>query len=81
MNSHYFAFAFLLFPLIAQAQDATLTQENLSQWREHILPDGNDLTWQKIPWRITFADGIKAANEADKPLLLWTMNGHPLGCT
>ena len=29
----------------------------------------------------TFKDGILAADTAGKPLLLWTMNGHPLGCT
>ena len=26
-------------------------------------------------------EGIVAADVAGKPLLLWTMNGHPLGCT
>jgi hypothetical protein len=39
------------------------------------------LAWQQIPWATTFKDGIVAADAAGKPLLLWTMNGHPLGCT
>ncbi|MGI9517621.1 MAG: hypothetical protein ACR2NP_11280 [Pirellulaceae bacterium] len=64
-----------------QAQDVQLHSENVDQWRDHILPGDGDLSWQQIPWLTTFADGIVAADEADKPLLLWTMNGHPLGCT
>lgn len=71
----------LLFTVIAAAQEPDLTSDTLPHWRNHIVPAGEDLNWQKIPWLTTFADGIKAANDADKPLLLWTMNGHPLGCT
>lgn len=65
----------------AHAQDVVLSQENYAQWRDHILPASDDLTWQKIPWLITYADGVVAADNADKPMLLWVMNGHPLGCT
>ena len=63
------------------AQDMELDQHNLEDWRDHILPCDSDLTWLQIPWLTTYADGIRAADHADKPLLLWTMNGHPLGCT
>ncbi len=62
------------------AQELELTEKNFQQWREHILPGEGDLAWQQIPWLTTFADGILAADRADKPVLLWTMNGHPLGC-
>jgi hypothetical protein len=54
---------------------------NYAVWRKHILPDTGELAWQQIPWATTFKDGILAADVAGKPLLLWTMNGHPLGCT
>ena len=50
-------------------------------WRKHILPDTGEMAWQQIPWATTFKDGIVAADAAGKPLLFWTMNGHPLGCT
>ena len=63
------------------AADIDLTDENYRQWRDHILPDAGELAWEQIPWLTTFKDGILAADAADKPLLLWTMNGHPLGCT
>ncbi len=60
---------------------AILTSDNLAAWRDHILPSDGDLAWTKIPWKVTFHEGITAANEKSKPLLLWVMNGHPLGCT
>jgi hypothetical protein len=58
-----------------------LNDWNYADWRKHILPDTGELAWQQIPWATTFKEGIVAADAAGKPLLLWTMNGHPLGCT
>lgn len=75
-------FLLLLVPAVSSAQTTIkLDDRNLQQWRDHILPAADDLTWQKIPWLTTFADGILSADQLDKPLLLWVMNGHPLGCT
>ena len=61
--------------------DIELTDENYAAWRDHILPNPHEMAWEQIPWLTTFKDGIIASAAADKPLLLWTMNGHPLGCT
>ena len=58
-----------------------LNERNYADWRKHILPNTGELAWQQIPWATTFKDGIIAADAAGKPLLFWTMNGHPLGCT
>lgn len=63
------------------AADIDLNAENYQAWHDHILPKSSELAWEQIPWLTTFQDGILAADAADKPLLLWTMNGHPLGCT
>ncbi len=63
------------------AADIELSDQNYLAWRDHILPQNSELDWQQIPWLTTFKDGILTANQADKPLLFWTMNGHPLGCT
>lgn len=61
--------------------DFQLSKQNYAAWREHILPGKKDLGWQQIPWLTTFQDGILDANQRKLPLLFWTMNGHPLGCT
>jgi hypothetical protein len=75
-------------PVSGQAPDVPpakakveLNDQNYAAWRKHILPDTGELAWQQIPWATTFKDGILAADAAGKPLLFWTMNGHPLGCT
>ena len=58
-----------------------LSDSNYGAWRDHILPAKSELGYDKIPWLLTFKDGILEADKLQRPLLLWTMNGHPLGCT
>jgi hypothetical protein len=42
--------------------------------------DGED-AWASIPWEIDLWRARRAAAEAGKPIVLWEMDGHPLGCT
>jgi len=58
-----------------------LASDTLDAWRAHILPGADELAYASIPWHVTFADGLEAARAEGRPLLLWAMNGHPLGCT
>ena len=37
--------------------------------------------WESIGWRIDLLAARDEAVKAGKPLFLWAMNGHPLGCT
>ncbi len=78
--------AFIAFLSVAQlsAGDAAIPrieQHTFDQWKRHILPTADELLFETIPWRPSFAEGLRDAAAADKPLLLWVMNGHPLGCT
>ena len=50
-------------------------------WRDFIQPTELDLKWTRIPWRSSFQEGLMEAGAKQKPMLLWAMNGHPLGCT
>lgn len=58
-----------------------LTDEDLPRWVAAIEPNGEELAFETIPWIASFAEGLRAAETAGKPLLFWAMNGHPLGCT
>ena len=49
--------------------------------RAHVLPDAEEVAFKDLGWRASLWDGVVAAQEAEKPILLWAMNGHPLGCT
>ena len=56
-------------------------EADFAAWRKHLEPAGRELRWESVPWLSTFGEGLLAADREGKPLLLWTMNGHPLGCT
>ena len=61
------------------AQD-TLTLRSFAKWRGIITPSADELEWRKIGWRAALGIALAEGNERDKPILLWAMNGHPLGC-
>ena len=37
--------------------------------------------WTEIPWQPDLAAARQKAAREQKPLLMWIMDGHPLGCT
>ncbi len=36
--------------------------------------------WTDIPWIGVLWEGRQKAASEEKPLFIWAMNGHPLGC-
>ncbi|MEO8353726.1 MAG: hypothetical protein ABI680_18515 [Chthoniobacteraceae bacterium] len=40
-----------------------------------------DEPWRTIPWKISLLDAQKVAAREKKPIFIWAMDGHPLGCT
>lgn len=46
-----------------------------------IRPSSSEDRWASIPWRISLWEARKEAARDGKPILLWEMDGHPLGCT
>ena len=62
-------------------QPFDLNEMTYDMWKEFIKPTKDELAWAEIPWRSTFYDGLVESDREQKPLLLWVMNGHPLGCT
>ena len=47
----------------------------------HAQLQPKDQTWKSIPWRTSLLDSQRAAVKQQKPILIWAMDGHPLGCT
>ena len=60
---------------------ALLDGETVDAWVTRLTPEDASAAWRSIPWRASFHEGAVDAAEARRPLLLWLMNGHPLGCT
>jgi hypothetical protein len=73
------AVALSLLALRAPAQE--IEGRSLDAWRDFIAPKAEELSWESIPWRATLWGALREAQEQDLPVLLWAMNGHPLGCT
>lgn len=46
-----------------------------------VRPTGAEEKWLTIAWRTNLMHARKEAQDRGKPLFLWVMNGHPLGCT
>jgi hypothetical protein len=40
-----------------------------------------DAPWRSIPWETDLIEAQHKAVETGKPLFVWAMDGHPLGCT
>lgn len=72
--------ASLLALALALSDPPTLTPESFASYARRLEP-GPTETWQRIPWRLDLLAARAEAVELDRPLFLWSMNGHPLGCT
>lgn len=69
--------AFLLSPAPAAEP---LSDAEFAKVRKAVLPTDDEDDFAKIPWLTSIWDArVKAAKEG-KPILLWEMDGHPLGC-
>ena len=57
------------------------SSKNFDKWLAFIRPDDQELAYEKLGWRSKFWPAVQEARRLGRPILLWTMNGHPLGCT
>jgi hypothetical protein len=58
-----------------------LTSEQFSTLHALIKPAKDEDKWSQIPWQVNLWEARKEAAAQGKPILLWEMDGHPLGCT
>jgi hypothetical protein len=55
--------------------------DQFDKLRALIKPDAGEDRWAQIPWLTDLWQARKLAAQQGKPILLWEMDGHPLGCT
>jgi len=58
-----------------------LESDRADEVRAAVVPSAADLAFTAIGWRASFWEAVVEAHRADRPILLWAMNGHPLACT
>jgi len=64
----------------ATATAGELTRAEFEKLHEQLQPDRSE-PWRTIPWKISLLDAQQAAVKENKPIFIWAMDGHPLGCT
>ena len=68
-------------PAAEDPAPAILTSGNYAALRDRILPAPEEERWREIGWRASLLEAAREARRLEEPILLWAMNGHPLGCT
>jgi hypothetical protein len=75
------ATATILLTLSAFSADSTFSPESFTRLHSLIKPKASEETWIRIPWMTGLWEARQRAAAEGKPILLWEMDGHPLGCT
>ena len=58
-----------------------LSLDSFDELRERIKPSAKEEKWNRIGWMTSLWQARQRAAREGKPILLWEMDGHPLGCT
>jgi hypothetical protein len=84
MKRKIFFGAVLFFSLCCSFADGKQTPEERQKEFQKLLqklkPKSEDDLWLKIPWQIDLLKAQVMAAKEGKPVFMWAMNGHPLGC-
>lgn len=72
-----------LFVLLLVGVHAAFGDDTTDFVRLHTLikPQPDEDQWLQVPWLSSVWEARKKAAMDGKPILLWEMDGHPLGCT
>jgi hypothetical protein len=58
-----------------------LLAKDLTSTINSLLPTQAEEIWLSVPWRTNLMAARLESQDSKKPMFLWVMNGHPLGCT
>src|SRR5687767_5112299 len=67
--------------LVSLLASATFAGESFRELHTLIKPKASEESWTRIPWMTSLWEARQRAAAEGKPILLWEMDGHPLGCT
>jgi hypothetical protein len=67
-------------PSYGQSSVEKLSETQVEHLLKTIRPSEGEDPFATIPWQTNLWDARKLAAKEGKPILLWEMDGHPLGC-
>jgi hypothetical protein len=56
-----------------------LSDDDLGKLHADLAPP-KDEAWRSVAWKVGLLEARERAAKEKKPLFVWSMNGHPLGC-
>jgi hypothetical protein len=59
----------------------SIAEADFARLQALIKPKPNEQKWEQIPWLTNLWEARQRAAAEGRPILLWEMDGHPLGCT
>ena len=75
-----FTSASIILSLATARASEPIKPEQFEKLHALIKPQADEEKFMQIPWRTSLWEARKQAAAQGKPLLLWEMDGHPLGC-
>lgn len=60
------------------AQPPVELEAAFAEVAERIRPKAEEEVWKGIPWVTSLWEARKQAAKQDKPIFVWSMDGHPL---
>ena len=66
--------------ILAGVVSGPISQSEFETLHSSLQPTGEE-TWRTIPWETSLLKAQARAGAEQKPLFIWAMDGHPLGCT
>ena len=70
---------FIFLSLMATSANEELSLAEFERLHAELNPQGE--LWKTIPWQTSLIEAQNLAAIRGKPLFIWAMDGHPLGCT
>ena len=71
----------LLLPVLALFAAPAFAAQTTADLITVISPAKEEQAWLAIPWETDLTAARRKAVAQNKPIFLWEMDGHPLGCT
>ncbi len=68
-------------PLSASRAAEAIKSTDFAELHKLIQPSEKESAWLSINWHTDLWKAREKAAAEGKPILLWEMDGHPLGCT
>lgn len=79
-HRYLFPALFLFIAALPFSASGEIADADFQRLHKELRP-ADDEVWRTIPWKTSVLDAQKEAGEQQKPIFIWAMDGHPLGCT